>query len=79
MGEKINQLKLISFIKSNQSQINSIQKQFVDLFNKCGKKHNNQAIQLGLTGAIIATILKTTTIPVSEKKKLLENVIKKLK
>lgn len=79
MGEKLNKIRLISFIKGHQSQINSIQKQFVDLFNECGKKYNSQAIQLGLTGAIIATQLKTTNIQKKEKKKMLENVIKKLK
>lgn len=79
MLEKIKEKSIILFIKQNQDEFNQIQKQFVNLFNKCGRKFNNQAMQLGFTAAVIGVMLKTTNISKEEKKKMLENLSKKLK
>ena len=79
MGTKLKELRLISFIKSQQDEINSIQKKFVTLFNECGLAYDDSSMQLGFTGAVIGMLLKNSKMPPNECKKLLDNVSKKFK
>lgn len=79
MGKKLDKIRLISFTKGKKTQINLIQNTFVDMFNECGKKYDNQAMQLAFTGTIITIFLKNTSIPKTEIKKLLENITQKFK
>lgn len=79
MGSKLKEIKIISFIKKHEKDVNAIQKQFVSLFNECGIAYDDSSMQLAFTGAIVAMLLKNSSMPSKEIKILLENVSKKFK
>ena len=79
MGKRIKELKMISFMKKHKDEINLLQKTFVNLFNECSKRYNDNSMQLALMGGIVSMFIKNTNAPNEEVKKLHENISKKLK
>lgn len=67
------------FVTAHKKQINELSKQFVDLFNECGKTYNSEPIQMALTGIIIKTMFECTNVPLKDKKNLLNALKEKIK
>jgi hypothetical protein len=79
IDNKKKEIQLAFFLSANKERVSAIQKEFISLFNECGEKYDDSPMQLALTGGIILVLLKTTSMPAGEQRKLLQNVMQKIK
>jgi len=71
--------KLKEFVDVEKPEIDELMRKFVGLFNKCGKRYDNEKVQLGVLATIIVSFFKCCPqIGKKQKKKLLKNIIKQL-
>lgn len=71
--------RLKRFMQANEKEAQDIMTKHNALFNKLAKEGGSADLQLGLTGVLFYSILKSTNMPRNEKVKLLENLIRQIK
>lgn len=71
--------ELADFLVKNEKDINDSLKGFFELFNECGIKYNNQAMQCGFLSAYVLLLCKSSNIPKFQLVQCFKNIEEKLK